>query len=128
MENSESAEMYLETVFLLQKSHGHAHGVDIAEKLGVSKASVTKAMKRLQADGLVFKENYGSITLTERGEEISALIYSKHKLISAFLEHSLDISGVEASENACRIEHTVSDELLTGIKNYLVKHGVEIEA
>lgn len=126
MEIRESAEMYLETIMLLERSHGHAHGVDIAEKLGVSKASVTKAMKKLQSEGLINKESYGSITLTDKGAEISASIYKKHKLIFAYLKHSLDISDKEASENACRMEHTVSEELLECIKRYLEKHNVEI--
>lgn len=126
LEIRESAEMYLETIMLLQRSHGHAHGVDIASELGVSKASVTKAMKKLQSEGLVYRESYGSITLTDKGAEVSASIYKKHKLIFAYLKHSLDISEKEASENACKMEHSVSGELLQSIERYLEKHNVEI--
>lgn len=127
MESRESTEMYLETVFLLQNSHGHAHGVDIAKKLGVSKASVTKAMKKLQAEGLVDRESYGAITLTESGEEFSRSIYGKHRVIYAYLMHSLNITDKEASENACRMEHSVSDELLDCMKEYLDNNGVLYE-
>lgn len=126
MEIRESAEMYLETIMLLEKSHGHAHGVDIANKLGVSKASVTKAMKKLQVDGLINKESYGTITLTDKGAEISANIYKKHKLIFSYLKHSLDITDKEAAENACRMEHTVSREMLEAIESYLERHDVKM--
>ncbi len=63
--NNESAEMYLETIYLLEQAHGHVHGVAIAKELGDSKASVTKAMKNLKVPGCISKESYGSITLTE---------------------------------------------------------------
>jgi DtxR family transcriptional regulator, Mn-dependent transcriptional regulator len=126
LETRESAEMYLETIYLLEKNHGHAHGVDIAEKLGVSKASVTKAMKKLQNEGLIYRESYGSITLTDLGSEVSVGIYRKHKLIFAYLKHSLGISDQEASENACRMEHTVSDKVLNSIEVYLEKFNIEI--
>jgi len=119
---SESTEMYLETILLLERSHGHAHGVEIARKLGVSKASVTKAMKKLQSDGLVEKEDYGSITLTEKGIELSTAVYEKHKLISTFFMNTLGVSQSVASENACRMEHIVTDELLDSIEKYLNKN------
>jgi Mn-dependent DtxR family transcriptional regulator len=116
--NNESMEMYLETVYILENSHGHAHGVDIAKRLDVSKPSVTKAIKYLKAQGFVNKQKYGTITLTEKGREISEEIYNNHKLIARFLEHSLKLSTEEAGKNACKIEHVLSDEMLKAIKNY----------
>lgn len=125
MSSNESMEMYLETIYILENSHGHAHGVDIAKKLGVSKPSVTKAMKHLKSQGLVNSEPYGTITLTKKGKELSAKIFRKHQLISLFLEHSLDLDTDEAARNACRIEHILSDKMLTAIKGYLEENNVD---
>ena len=119
MSNNESMEMYLETVYVLENSHGHAHGVDIARQLNVSKPSVTKAIRYLKDQGLVDTEKYGTITLTEEGRKISEKIYSNHQLIALFLESSLKLSPKEASINACKIEHVLSDEMLEAIKRYL---------
>ncbi|NMA64777.1 MAG: metal-dependent transcriptional regulator [Clostridiaceae bacterium] len=120
-------EMYLETVYKLENSHGHAHVVDIAKRLRVSKPSVTKAINQLKSLGYVNKQSYGSITLTEKGREVSEEIYKKHKLIAQFLEHSLELSAEEANANACRIEHILSKEMFEAIKNYLKKHTNDIE-
>ncbi|WP_053957269.1 metal-dependent transcriptional regulator [Inediibacterium massiliense] len=121
MKYNESVEMYLETIYILDKEHGHAHVVDIAEALGVSKASVSKAMKQLKDQELIYKETYGSITLTQKGREISEQVYYNHKLIADFLEHSLGLVPAEASENACKMEHIVSDSLLRAIEAYFKK-------
>lgn len=127
MSNNESMEMYLETVYILQKSHGHAHVSDIAERLDVSKPSVTKAMKKLKADGLINQESYGSIRLTQRGSEVSKEIHRNHKLITSYLIHSLNIDINEAEKNACKIEHILSDNMLIAIKEYLKTNNIEFE-
>lgn len=119
MNNNESIEMYLETIYILEDNYGHAHGVEIAKELGVSKPSVTKAMRHLKSKGLIHKEPYGSITLTKKGRAISEKIYSNHKIISKFLKQSLKLDSDEASKNACRIEHIISDEMLKSITEYL---------
>ena len=119
MSSNESMEMYLETVYVLEKNHGHAHSVEIANRLGVSKPSVTKAMNYLKDKGLILKENYGTITLTKEGRKLSETIYSKHKLISRFLIHSLNLSEAEAAENACRMVHVLTDAMLDAICDYL---------
>lgn len=126
MPSNESMEMYLETIYLLENNHGHAHGVEIANKLGVSKASVSKATKQLKAKGLIHKESYGTITLTEKGREISEKIYLNHKMITNFLEHSLGLSSEIASKNACKIEHVLSEEMVTAISEYLNRHNIEV--
>lgn len=126
MVNNESMEMYLETVYILENNHGHAHGVDIAKRLSVSKPSVTKAIKHLKAQGLVNMEKYGSITLTKKGREVSEEIYKKHQLIELFLKHSLELSANEASINACRMEHVVSEEMIDAIKIYLKKNNIDL--
>jgi Mn-dependent DtxR family transcriptional regulator len=124
--NNESMEMYLETVYILESNHGHAHGVEIAKSLGVSKPSVTKAIKYLKDQGFVNTQKYGTITLTEKGRELSEKIYSNHHLIELFLEHSLQLSAEQASSNACKIEHVVSDEMLEAIKSYLKKNNIDV--
>lgn len=127
MNNNESMEMYLETIYILESDHGHAHGAEIAKRLGVSKPSVSKAMKHLKAKGLVNKEPYGSITLTKKGKEISEKIYSNHRLISKFLGHSLKLDVNEASKNACKIEHVISDEMLIAIEKYLRVNNIHVK-
>jgi len=127
MINNESMEMYLETVYIIEKSNGHAHGVDIAKRLGVSKPSVTKAMNQLKSKGLINKEAYGSITLTQKGKALSEKIYYDHQLISSFLEHSLGLCPDEAAGNACKMEHVLSDQMLESIKTYLNKHEIRIQ-
>ena len=125
MNNNESMEMYLETVYVLESSHGHAHGVDIAKRLNVSKPSVTKAIKYLKDQGLVNTQKYGTITLTEKGKQLSEEIYVKHKLIAQFLVHALKLSAKEASVNACKIEHVLSDGMLEAVKIYLKKNNLD---
>jgi len=120
-------EMYLETIFLIEKNHGHAHNVDVAKELGVSKASVSKAMKTLKAKGYVSNETYGTITLTDEGRKISERIFRNHKLISLFLEHSLELQTEEASENACKIEHVLSENMVKAIQKYLTKNNISFE-
>ncbi len=127
MSNNESMEMYLETVYVLESNHGHAHGVDIAKKLGVSKPSVSKAMNYLKAKGLINKETYGTITLTDKGKKMSEQIYSTHQLITLFLEHSLELKTAEAALNACKMEHILSDKMIEAIKNYLEINNIDYE-
>lgn len=119
MRLSESVEMYLESVYYIQREHGHAHVVDIADKMGVSKPSVTKAMNQLKEEGLISKESYGHITLTKKGEELSKEIARKHEMISRFLEVSLKLEPSEAAQNACKMEHIISDAMMRAIEEYL---------
>ncbi len=127
MNNNESMEMYLETVYVLENSHGHAHGVEIAKRLNVSKPSVTKAIKYLKDQGFVNTEKYGTITLTEKGRQLSEKIYGNHQLITLFLEHSLNLSADQASKNACKMEHVLNDEMIEAIKGYLGRNNIEIK-
>jgi DtxR family transcriptional regulator, Mn-dependent transcriptional regulator len=119
MNNSESNEMYLETIYILESNHGHAHIVDIAKKLGVTKPSVTRAMDQFKKQGLIRQETYGPVTLTEKGKAVSRKIYRKHQLIAQYLEKSLGLNPDEASENACRMEHSITGDMLKAIEKYL---------
>lgn len=125
MNYNKSIEMYLETIYILESDHGHAHVVDIAERLGITKPSVTKAMDQLKKDGLIDKEAYGYITLTEKGETVSKKIYYKHCLVTHFLKKSLGLSYKEASINACRMEHIITDGMLEAIEAYVGNESLE---
>lgn len=118
MKKSESLEMYLETILLLSKDKGNTSVVEIAKKLSVSKPSVNKAMNLLKNEGLVSQEPYSPIMLTELGKTEAENIYKKHKLVREFLLNTLQISVESAEENACRIEHYLSDDVFEAMKNY----------
>ena len=119
MERNESLEMYLETIYLLEMNHGHAHSVDIAKKLKISKPSVSKAMNQLKKKNLICKEAYGTITLSVKGKKMAETIYRNHRIISLYLQRSLGISGQIADENACKMEHILTDEVVLAIEDYL---------
>ena len=119
MHNSESNEMYLETIYILESNHGHAHIVDIAKKLGVTKPSVTKAMDQFKKQDLIRQESYGPVNLTEKGKAVSKKIYRNHQLIAQYLEKSLGLNPDEASDNACRMEHSITGDMLKAIEKYL---------
>jgi DtxR family transcriptional regulator, Mn-dependent transcriptional regulator len=119
MDCNASTEMYIETIYILEQNHGHAHVVDIAKRLGVTKPSVSKAMNQLKEQGFVNQEAYGPIKLTAKGNGYAREIYEKHQLISRYLEKSLRLAPDEASENACRMEHCITDVMLAAIKGYL---------
>ncbi|HZK33894.1 MAG TPA: metal-dependent transcriptional regulator, partial [Bacillota bacterium] len=109
------------TIYILEKDHGHAHVVDIAERLGITNPSVTKAMNKLKKEGLINKESYGHITLTKKGRATAEKIYHKHCIVAKFLEKTLDLSSKEASINACRMEHIITDKMLEAIEDYFQK-------
>lgn len=119
MNISESNEMYLETIYILEDVHGHAHIADIAKRLGVTKPSVSKAMEQLKKEDLISQESYGPVNLTKKGKVISEQIYKRHHLITRYLRQSLNLDYDEASENACRMEHIITDAMLEAIEQCL---------
>lgn len=121
MKYHDSAEMYLETIYLLEKSQGHAHVAEISKALNISKPSVTKAMDQLKNRLLINKDDYGPVTLTDKGRVLSQEIYERHLIITEYLQQSLNLSPEDAEENACRMEHVITDTLLESIKEYLNK-------
>ncbi|MBR4150571.1 MAG: metal-dependent transcriptional regulator [Firmicutes bacterium] len=118
----ESAEDYLEMMLMLRESKGYIRSTDIADGLGVTKPSVSYAVKRLRENGYINMAHDGEITLTEKGMEIASATYDKHKLISALLQ-KIGVSEKIALRDACKIEHDISDEtyeaLLRHCKDYL---------
>lgn len=119
MSQSESKEMYLETIYILQQEENHAHSADVAKRLNVSKPSVTKAMNALKEQGLIEQEKYGPITLTKEGMSIAKTVYENHHLITKFIISALNMSPDKAEKDACKIEHVISSDMVEAIKEYL---------
>lgn len=103
-----ASEDYLETMLMLQEEHGFIRSIDIAEHLGVTKPSVSYATKRLRENGYITMDRDGLITLTGSGMEIASRIYDRHKRLTEFLTR-LGVDPVTAREDACKIEHDLSD-------------------
>ena len=114
MKIQESAENYLESILILQKRKGHVRSIDIVNYLDFSKPSVSVAMKNLRENGFIHMED-GFITLTEKGLEIAQTMYERHTVLSHWLI-SLGVDEKIAVEDACRMEHVISDESFEKIK------------
>ena len=114
----ESAEDYLEAILMLQEEKGYVRSVDIAARLDVTKPSVSFAMKRLRENGYILMDQENLITLTESGEASAQRVYGRHKVLSSFLEQ-LGVSPQTAREDACKIEHDISEETFDIIKRRL---------
>ncbi|SFD29683.1 metal-dependent transcriptional regulator [Clostridium uliginosum] len=115
----ESKENYLETILILENEKGVVRSIDIARKLNYSKPSVSRAVKLLKELGYIEMNNEALIRLTENGRKKAETIYEKHKILTEFFEQ---IAGVEpeiAEEDACKIEHIISNETYNGLKKYL---------
>ncbi len=104
-----SAEDYLEMILMLREKKGYARSVDIASSLGVTKPSVSFAMKKLRENGYINVDERNEITLTAMGMDIAQRIYDRHKALTAFLIQ-LGVDETVAREDACKIEHDISDE------------------
>lgn len=117
---TESLEMYLENILVLQNNKGCVRSIDIAHRTGYSKPSVSRAVKLLQKDSCIEVDADGYITLTEKGKEIASKILDRHKIISGFFI-SLGVDENTATEDACRIEHVISDQSFEKLKNFLNK-------
>ena len=118
MQIRESAEDYLEAILVLSKQGGGVRSVDIASMLGVSKPSVSHAMKLLREDGYIAMDRYGTVTFLEKGEEIAVRIYERHQVLTKMLE-GLGVSEEVAKADACKLEHDISDESFEKIKEHL---------
>lgn len=117
MHLQESGEMYLETIHVLSKRSGSVRSVDVGEYMGYSKPSVSRAIGLLKSGGYVNVDDSGALTLTEAGLEVAEKIYERHTIITEFLM-SLGVTPETAAEDACKIEHDISDEAFEAIKNF----------
>ncbi|MBQ6371904.1 MAG: metal-dependent transcriptional regulator [Oscillospiraceae bacterium] len=110
-----SAEDYLEAMLMLKNERGYIRSIDIAEKLGVTKPSVSYATKRLRENGYISTDQTGMIVLTDAGLEIAERIFERHELISRLLI-KLGVSPKTAREDACKIEHDLSAETFDAVR------------
>ena len=116
----ESAEDYLEAILRLREQKGFVRSVDIAALLGVTKPSVSFAMKKLRENGYITMAEDNLITLTETGAEIALRVYNRHKTLVTFLT-SIGVSEETAREDACKIEHDISEETFEALRRQLLK-------
>ena len=116
----ESGEMYLETILVLSKKSSFVRSIDVGEAMGFSKPSVSRAVGILKNDGYITVDKDGSLKLTESGRAIAEKIYERHNVLTECLV-SVGVSEETAAEDACRIEHIISDETFAAIKKYMGK-------
>ena len=117
----ESGEMYLEAILGLAKKSGYVRSIDVSEYLGYSKPSVSRAMGILREGGYILMEKDGAITLTDSGKKLAETIYERHTVLSELLIR-LGVDEKTATDDACRIEHVISDESFQAIKQYYYQH------
>ena len=114
----ESAEMYLETIYVLSEKTGSVRSIDVAEHMGYSKPSVSRAVGLLKKGGYLIMAPDGYLTLTDEGRETAKKIFERHTLLSQFLA-LIGVDDEIAAKDACKIEHVVSDETIAAIKKFL---------
>ncbi|MGN0150481.1 MAG: metal-dependent transcriptional regulator [Clostridia bacterium] len=118
MQLHESGEMYLETILILKERFGYVRSIDIAHELNFSKPSVSRAISLLRENDYVTFDPNGMILLTEKGQIVAEKIYERHNVLTRCLM-ALGVSEENASTDACRIEHVISEETFLKIKNHL---------
>ncbi len=120
MKIQESGEMYLENIFILSKKMPQVRAIDIVNRTGYSKPSISRALGILKQEELILVDKDGYITLTEQGESIAVKIYERHNILMCCLE-MMGVSNETAAADACRIEHVISDETFEKIKEFVNK-------
>ncbi|MBR6903163.1 MAG: metal-dependent transcriptional regulator [Clostridia bacterium] len=118
----ESGEMYLETIYILSKKQPSVRAIDVSAQMGFSKPSVSRAMGLLKDDGFILVDGSGNITLTDKGKKSAKNIYERHTTLAAVLV-SLGVDEKTATEDACRIEHYISEKTFKAIKKHLKEHS-----
>ncbi|MBR2335210.1 MAG: metal-dependent transcriptional regulator [Clostridia bacterium] len=118
MHIQESGEMYLETIHILSQKKGEVRSIDICEYMGYSKPSVSRAMGILKGAGYIEVDKHGYITLTDEGLEIANKMYERHTLLTTLLK-KLGVDEVTATEDACKIEHHISEATFDAIKKFV---------
>lgn len=121
---SASLEDYLEIICNFADSDKKIRAVDISKELNISRASATEALKKLANKGYIIYERYETISLTETGKELAQKVVNKHFILQSFFEQVLNLSEEEASENACKIEHVITDNAFDKIAEYLEKRNL----
>lgn len=122
MRLQESGEMYLESIYVLSKSQATVRSIDISEYMGYSKPSVSRAVSLLKNGGYITMDKDNLISLTESGLEIAQKIFDRHTLIANLLIR-LGVSEKVAAEDACKMEHAISDESFEAIRRHMIEHS-----
>ena len=117
MKLQESGQMYLETIYVLTKKSSSVRAIDVGEHMGFSKPSVSRALGLLKNGGFVTVDENGSLSLTDEGKEVAEKIYERHTVITKILVY-LGVDRETASEDACKLEHAISDKSFEAIKNF----------
>lgn len=118
MQLQESGEMYLESILVLSEKQPVVRSIDVGEYMGFSKPSVSRAIGILKNGGYVEVDSRGYITLTEVGKSVACKIYERHKLLTTFLV-AIGVDEETASEDACRMEHCISDASFAAMKRHV---------
>ena len=121
MRIKESAENYLEAILMIKLKKGYVRSIDVANHLNFTKPSVSVAMKNFREEGYINVDSDGSITLTEKGQEIAQRMYERHQIIAKALM-ALGVDENTAYEDSCKIEHDISDLSFEKIKKHLEKY------
>lgn len=116
----ESAENYLEAILVLKNKKGNVRSIDVAHELMVSKPSVSVAMKNFREEGYVVVDADGSLSLTDKGLAVAERVYERHQIITKALL-AIGVDEITAKDDACKIEHDISDATFEKIKNYIEK-------
>ena len=124
MRLQESGEMYLESIHVLSKKHGYVRSIDISEYMGYSKPSVSRAVNLLKTNGYIEIDAENHITLTENGREVAEKIYTRHTVLTKMLI-GLGVPEEVAAEDACRLEHVISDVSFDAIQRHLEEKGTK---
>ena len=122
MRLQESGEMYLESIYVLSKAQGTVRSIDISEYMGYSKPSVSRAVNLLKNGGYIVMDKDNLITLTDSGLEIARKIFERHTLLVNLLIR-LGVSEKTAAEDACKLEHAISDESFEAIRRHMQEHS-----
>lgn len=125
-EIGKSSEDYLESMIMLKEQNGYVRSVDIAAHLGVTKPSVSNAMKRLRAEGYIEMDRTGFITMTQKGAEIAEKIYARHKKLTGYFI-AIGVDPETAERDACKIEHDISDETFNAICGHIGQTGADLK-
>ena len=118
----ESGEMYIETIYVLSQESSQVRAIDIGEYMGFSKPSVSRALGLLRDEGLIRKDDNGFIRLTEAGNILAKRIYERHTVLSRLLM-DIGVDEKTATDDACRIEHYISDTTFDAIKAHIARHA-----
>ena len=116
--NNESAEMYLETILVLSEQLPQVRSIDIVHSTGYTKPSVSRAMGLLKKNGQIEMDETGYITLTEAGRQLASKVLERHRVLTDFLKQ-IGVSEETADDDACKMEHIISDEVFNRMKEHL---------